>query len=188
MHNTNVDNLRVPRELLDQLAIIMGGRCAEEIFVGDVSTGAQQDIEQATRLARSMVCEWGMTDELGLVAYERRSEQGQYLGQSQSEKSFSEQTAEQIDKLIREFIAEAHKKAHQILSEHKPQVELMTEMLIEFETLDKEDVLKIINNEWSIEGKRQKIKDQIERYRESLEEHKQTTALPPPIPPAPEGV
>ncbi len=175
-------------ELLDQLAIIMGGRCAEEIFVGDVSTGAQQDIEQATRLARSMVCEWGMTDELGLVAYERRSEQGQYLGQSQSEKSFSEQTAEQIDKLIREFISEAHKKAHQILSEHKAQVELMTEMLIEFETLDKEDVLKIINNEWSIEAKRQKIKDQIERYRESLEEHKQTTALPPPIPPAPEGV
>ncbi len=175
-------------ELLDQLAIIMGGRCAEEIFVGDVSTGAQQDIEQATRLARSMVCEWGMTDELGLVAYERRSEQGQYLGQSMSEKSFSEQTSEQIDKLIRELTSQAHKKAHDILTEHRAQVELMTEMLIEFETLDKEDVVKIINNEWDIELKRQKIKDQIERYKQSLEEHKQQAVLPPPVPPTPEAI
>lgn len=171
-------------ELLDQLAVIMGGRCAEEIFVGDISSGAQQDIEQATRLARSMVCEWGMTEELGLVAYERRTEQGQYLGQSHSEKSFSEQTAERIDQHIREITLEAHKKAHQILLDHRAQVELMTAMLIEFETLDKEDIMKIINNEWNSEEKRQKLKDQIERYKQSLEDHKELPPQPPPVPPA----
>lgn len=175
-------------ELLDQLAVIMGGRCAEEIFVEDISSGAQQDIEQATRLARSMICEWGMTDELGLVAYERRTEQGQYLGMSQSEKSFSEQTAEHIDQLIRKINEEAHARARQILLEHKEQVELMTQMLIEFETLDKEDVQKIIENKWNIEEKRQKVKEQIERYKQSLEEHKDKTVEPPSAPPAVESV
>src|SRR5260221_7270524 len=61
------------KELLDQLSVLMGGRVAEEIFVGDISSGAQMDITQATRLVRSMVCEWGMTDELGTVAYDERS-------------------------------------------------------------------------------------------------------------------
>lgn len=61
-------------ELIDQLAVLMGGRCAEEIFIGDISSGAQQDIERATQLARSMVCEWGMSDKLGTVAYDDRSE------------------------------------------------------------------------------------------------------------------
>ena len=170
-------------ELLDQLAIIMGGRCAEEIFVGDISSGAQQDIEQATRLARSMVCEWGMTELLGLVAYERRTEAGQYLGQSQSEKTFSEQTAEQIDQLIRQLIEEAHKRARDILGEHKDQVELMTQMLMEFETLDREDVLKIIKNEWDIESKRKKLKDQLESNRRSQEAHSKAPVEPPPVPP-----
>ena len=64
----------------DQLAVLMGGRCAEEIFVGDISSGAQQDIERATSLARSMVCEWGMSEKLGAVALDERSDAGQYLG------------------------------------------------------------------------------------------------------------
>ncbi len=68
------------RELHDQLAVLMGGRVAEEIFVQDVSSGAQQDIERATQLARSMVCEWGMSDKLGAVAYEERSENGYNYG------------------------------------------------------------------------------------------------------------
>ena len=69
------------RELLDQLAVLMGGRIAEEIFVKDISSGAQMDITQATRLVRSMVCEWGMTDELGPVAYDERADGGRRVGQ-----------------------------------------------------------------------------------------------------------
>ena len=65
------------KELVDQLAVLMGGRAAEEIFVHDMSSGAQMDITQATRLARSMVCEWGMSD-LGTVAFDERSDSGVY--------------------------------------------------------------------------------------------------------------
>ena len=68
------------KELIDQLAVLMGGRAAEEIFVGDISSGAQMDITQATRLARSMVCEWGMSESLGTVAYDERNDSGAYLG------------------------------------------------------------------------------------------------------------
>ncbi len=104
------------RELLDQLAVLMGGRVAEEIFVGDMSSGAQMDITQATRLVRSMVCEWGMTDKLGTVAYDERSESGQYLGMpGYHEKYYSEATAEAIDKEVRSILDEAHKRAREII-------------------------------------------------------------------------
>ncbi len=151
------------QEILDQLAVMMGGRAAEEIFVGDMSSGAQMDIEQATAMARSMVCKWGMTDELGLVAYERTTEAGQYLGMSQSEKSFSEKSAETIDQQVRKFIDEAYKRARQILEEKRSQVELMTAMLLEFETLDRDDVEKIMAGQWDPEAKRAKVKALIDK-------------------------
>ena len=83
------------RELLDQLAVLMGGRAAEEIFVGDISSGAANGHYTSDPLVRSMVCEWGMTDKLGTVAYDERSEAGQYLGMpNYHEKHYSEATAE----------------------------------------------------------------------------------------------
>ncbi len=146
-------------ELLDQLAVLMGGRVAEEIFVGDISSGAQMDIAQATKLVRSMVCEWGMNETLGLVAYDERSESGQYLGTAgYHEKNYSEETAKQIDTEVRKLMDEAHKKATEVIVTHRDQVELMTQMLMEFETLDREDVLDIINNRWDIEKKRERVK------------------------------
>src|SRR4029079_3795667 len=100
------------KELLDQLAVLMGGRAAEEAFVGDISSGAQMDISQATRLVRSMICEWGMTDALGLVAYDERSESGQFLGMpSYQEKTYSENTAKQIDEEVRRLLNAAHEQA-----------------------------------------------------------------------------
>ena len=164
-------------ELFDQLAVLMGGRCAEEIFVGDVSSGAQQDIERATQLARSMVCEWGMSEKLGAVAYDERSEQGQYLGfAGYHEKKYSEETAKSIDDEVRRILDDAHEKARQMILEHRDQVELMTQMLMEFETLDAEDVKKIINNEWNIDEKRDRLK-------KADDLHKKTPAIPPPPPP-----
>jgi len=163
------------KELHDQMAVLMGGRVAEELFVGDVSSGAQMDITQATRLARSMVCEWGMTDALGTVAYDERSEQGAYLGmQGMHERSYSEETAKFIDSEVRKIIEEGHKRATEIIEENKSKVQLMTEMLMEFETLDRDDVAAIIGGTWDIEKKRARLKVAEELHRK----------VPPP-PPSP---
>lgn len=157
-------------ELHDQLAVLMGGRCAEEIFVGDVSSGAQQDIERATMIARKMVCEWGMTDALGAMAYDERSENGQYTGVTgYHEKKYSDETAQTIDKEQRKILDEANKRATEIILQYKPQVELMTNMLIEFETLDAEDIAKILKNEWNIEEKRARLLYADELHKKSFE-------------------
>lgn len=169
-------------ELHDQLAVLMGGRVAEEIFVKDVSSGARQDIERATQIARSMVCEWGMSDKLGAVAYDDRNDGGQYFGMpGHSEKKYSEETAKSIDNEVRRILDEAHESAVKIIQEHRDQVELMTQMLIEFETLDADDVLKIIKKEWDINEKR-------ERLKKADELHKKAAATPPPPPPEATGV
>ncbi|MDR3624223.1 MAG: ATP-dependent zinc metalloprotease FtsH [Chlamydiales bacterium] len=167
------------QELLDQLAVIMGGRCAEEIFIKDVSSGAQQDITQATYIARSMVCEWGMSEVLGLVAYEKKGESGQYLGMSTSEKNYSDETAKAIDEQVRIITDAAHKRAIDIINEHTAQVDLMAKMLIEFETLDSDDVKKILDGTWDIEEKRGKLKAELDLQK------KQGPTTPPPPPPLP---
>ncbi len=164
------------REIVDQLAVLMGGRCAEEIFVNDISSGAQQDIEQATKLTRSMVCEWGMSDKLGAVAYDEREQGGQYLGMmNYHEKRYSEQTARAIDAEVRTILDEAHDRAYQIIKDNRERVELMTQMLMEFETLDREDIIKIYNDEWDADEKR-------ERLKKEAESHKKQPATPPPPP------
>lgn len=166
------------KELIDQLAVLMGGRVAEEVFVSDISSGAKQDIDQATQIARSMVCEWGMSDKLGAVAYDERSESGQYLGmQGYHEKKYSENTAQTIDEEVRKILDAALETARNIIQEKHDQVELMAQMLMEFETLDAEDVLKIIHKEWNIEEKREKLK-------RADELHKKVAGTPPPPPPA----
>jgi cell division protease FtsH len=145
------------KEIIDQLAVLMGGRVAEEVFVGDMSSGAQMDITQATRLVRSMVCEWGMTEKLGTVAYDERSEGGQYLGQQGfQEKTYSQETAKAIDEEVRRILDEAHRYAKEIILEKKDKVQLMTDMLMEFESLDRADVKLIIDGEWDTEKKREK--------------------------------
>lgn len=157
-------------ELYDQLAVLMGGRCAEKIFVGDLSSGAQQDIERATTIARKMVCEWGMTESLGAMAYDERSESGNYTGiPGYHEKKYSDETAQTIDKEVRRIIDEADARATSIIEEHKTQVEMITQMLIEFETLDAEDISKILKNEWDIEEKRSRLRRQDELHKKSLE-------------------
>lgn len=159
------------KELVDQLAVLMGGRSAEEIFVGDLSSGAQQDIERATNLARSMVCEWGMSDKMGTVAYEERSEQGQYLGfQNYHERKYSERTAKAIDDEIRGILDAANARAREIIKAHKDQVQLMTDMLIEFETLDAADVKAIVEGKWDIEAKRGRLKIAADKHKAVMPE------------------
>lgn len=164
------------KEVLDQLVVLMGGRAAEEIFVGDMSSGAQHDITQATKIARSMICEWGMSEALGKVSYDERAESGQYLGLSTyHDKNYSETTAEKIDAEVRSLIDEAHKRAIQILEENRGKVQLMTDMLMEFETLDATDIKKIMDGTWNTDEKRQRLQAADELQRKQ----------PPPPPPLP---
>lgn len=165
------------KEIKDQLSVLMGGRIAEEIFVGDISSGAQNDIERATSLARCMVCEWGMSN-LGTISYEEKEQGGQYLGGGISkEKKYSESTAEAIDKEVIKIISTAYGRAKDIINENKEKVTLMTKMLIEFETLDNEDLKEIMDDSWNIEEKRLRLKKAEELHK---------LPSPPPLPPTQE--
>jgi cell division protease FtsH len=167
-------------ELYDQLAVLLGGRVAEELFVSDISSGAQNDIERATQLARNMICEWGMCKELGTVAYDEHHGQNQFLGmQGQTEKKYSEATAQLIDKEVKKLLDDAHQQATEIIKANEAQMRLMTDMLIEFETLDAEDIKDIVNNRWDTEKKRAKLKKADDLHKRSPSE--------PPTPPIPLG-
>jgi cell division protease FtsH len=147
------------QELCEIMAMIMGGRAAEEIFIGDISSGAQSDINRVTHMARSMVCEWGMSERLGQIAYEERSEANMYLGGGQSvAKPYSDQTAQVIDDEVKKLIKEAHQRATDLMHQYKDQVELMAQMLIRFETLDAEDVQAIMEHRFDPETKEKKIR------------------------------
>ncbi len=164
------------KEVLDQLVVLMGGRAAEEIFVDDLSSGAQHDIMQATKIARSMVCEWGMSDNLGAVLYDERSNSGQYLGISGfHEKNYSQETAQKIDQEVKTLIDDAHNRALQILNDNQEKVRLMAEMLIEFETLDRTDIDEIMNGTWDAAKKQERLKVEDELQMNN----------PPPPPPVP---
>lgn len=166
------------KELHDQLAVLMGGRIAEEVFVGDISSGAQQDIERATQLARSMVCKWGMS-KLGTVAYDERSEGG-YMGYGEShEKSYSDETAQEIDREVRKILDEANDTAKKIINEYRNEMQTLADMLMEFETLDSEDIQEIvIKKEWDVARKRERL-----QLAADLQKKEQPTPPPPPPPP-----
>lgn len=149
-------------ELADIMAMVMGGRAAEEIFIGDISSGAQSDIQRVTQLARSMVCEWGMSSKLGQIAFEERSDNNMYLGGAHStQKTFSEKTAQVIDEEVHALIKQAHESALEVLSAHKEQGQLMAEMLMEFETLDAQDVKDIMALSFDRAAKEKRLRQDI---------------------------
>ena len=134
------DRHNVTREYLEtRLAMAFGGRVAEEIFLGQMSTGAGNDIERATELARAMVCEYGMS-RLGPLAFGKKEEQI-FLGREISQhRDFSEETARQIDLEVRRIIDEAYQSAHSILEANKDPMHRIAAALIERETIDAEEV------------------------------------------------
>lgn len=150
------------QELMEIMSMIMGGRAAEEVFIGDISSGAQSDINRVTNMARSMVCEWGMSDRLGQVAYEERSSANMYLGGGQSQaKAYSDETAKTIDEEVKSLVQMAHQRATELMHQYKEQVELMAQMLIEFETLDAQDVRDIMDLKFDRSKKEKKIREDL---------------------------
>ena len=131
------------RRLLNQICCGMGGRSAEEIVLGDITSGASGDIRMVTSTARQMVCDWGMT-ELGPIAY-GESQHHAYMGQIGSgRKDYSEKTAQAIDKKIHEIVQEQYDRSLQILKEHREALDILANALLEHETLDGVHVKEII--------------------------------------------
>jgi cell division protease FtsH len=130
--------------LIGTIQVLMGGRAAEEIFLGQVTTGAGNDIERATEIARKMVCEWGMSDNLGPLTFGQKEEQI-FLGKEFSRhRDYSERTAISIDKEIRSIVTSKYTEAKRIIEEHKEAVKRIAETLLERETLSAEEMEQVI--------------------------------------------
>jgi cell division protease FtsH len=135
---------RQRKEMLDIIAVTMGGRIAEEIVSDDMSTGAAMDIQQATQLARAMVCQYGMSEKLGMVQYGDDDEYV-FLGREVARaKVYSEHTAQDIDGEIKRIIDEAFKVARDIIFTNRDKLELIAKSLLEYETLEGAQVEEII--------------------------------------------
>ncbi len=130
--------------LLDRLKIMMGGFVAEQIIYGETSTGTKNDLEQATDIARKMVCEWGMSAELGPVSFGQEDEPI-FLGKEIARhKDYSEDTAQKIDEEMKGIIGGCLKETQGILAEHRDQLDLLAETLIIKETLGDEEIRKLL--------------------------------------------
>jgi len=132
------------REYLeDQIAILLGGRIAEEITIGSITTGAGNDLERATDLARRMVCEWGMSTTMGPLTFGKKEEQiflGREIAQHQD---YSEDTALRIDQEVKRFVTDNYGRANAIITEHKQRILDMADALLARETLDAEQVKRL---------------------------------------------
>jgi cell division protease FtsH len=132
-------------ELLDRLVVIMGGRVAEEMIFGDVTSGASGDIRMATGIARKMVCEWGMSERLGMVEYGEHDD-FVFLGRDISRsRAYSEATAQEIDREVKRLCDDAYQRAMKALTQRKDVLIGIAKALLEYETLDGVQVREIIN-------------------------------------------
>src|SRR4029453_9838591 len=129
--------------LSDQIAILLGGRIAEEITMNSLTTGAGNDLERATELARRMVCEWGMSDEMGPLTFGKKEEQiflGREIAQHQD---YSEDTALKIDHEVKRFVTQNYERSHTILTENKDKLIKIADALLAQEVLDAEQVRRL---------------------------------------------
>jgi cell division protease FtsH len=132
------------KEMLDFIAVAMAGRIAEEIVSGDISSGASGDIQQATGLAHSMVCQWGMSDRLGMVQYGNDGDHV-FMGRDMVQrKDYSEFTAQEIDTEVKRIINEAYSRAKGLIEQYRDKLEIIANALLEYETLDGEQVSQIV--------------------------------------------
>lgn len=130
------------KEMLDMIAVTMAGRIAEELVSNDISTGASGDIQHATQLARSMVCQWGMSDKLGMIQY--GSDEEVYMGRDMlRKKDYSEEAARDIDLEVKRIIDDQYHVAETLIGAHRDKLQTIAEALLEYETLDGAQVEEI---------------------------------------------
>ncbi|PIQ81761.1 MAG: cell division protein FtsH [Candidatus Omnitrophica bacterium CG11_big_fil_rev_8_21_14_0_20_64_10] len=136
--------LMTRKELLAKLAVLLGGRTAEELCFSEITTGAQNDLEVATDIARRMVCEYGMSEALGSLTFGRR-QQMVFLGRDiGEEKNYSDETARKIDAEVHRLVEEAHARARTILTQHRARLDRLASVLLEKEILDGDEAKRIV--------------------------------------------
>lgn len=136
--------LATKTELLDQIAILLGGRVAEEIVFSDISTGAQNDLERSSELVRNMVCTYGMSEKLGLLTFGKKTV-SPFLGNEYGqEKNYSEETARQIDAEVKAVVESSYKRVHTLLTENRKALDGLAARLEEKEVLDGDEVEAIV--------------------------------------------
>ena len=137
--------LQTKQNLLEMITGLLGGRVAEEVIFGEISTGAHNDLQRATSLARSMITEYGMSENLGPVTYEHDTGTV-FLGRDYvKDKNFSEAIATEIDKEIRGIIHNCYEKARQVINDNLDLLKKIAHYLLEVETLTKEDIDEIVS-------------------------------------------
>ena len=167
-------------EMLDDIAMMLGGRVAEAIAMGDITTGASNDIERATKLARQMVTQFGMSDKLGPMTL-GEGQHEVFLGRDFSATpNYSQEIAFEIDKEVRRLIDESYDTAHRILTERRVQLDLMADVLVERETVDKEELEALLEGTWEEFRVQQAAKDAEQESAEG------DTAQEPEVAPEPE--
>jgi cell division protease FtsH len=130
-------------KLLDRIGVALAGRAAEDLEFGDVTTGAQNDFQQATNIARKMVTEWGMSERLGLIAHS--SEQESFLGAGMTSRDYSDDTAQMIDEEVKAIISYQYARAKALLDEHREMMHRVADVLLERETLTGEEFVIVMN-------------------------------------------
>jgi cell division protease FtsH len=133
------------RDLLNQLSVLLGGRTAEEIALHEISTGAQNDLQRATDIARAMVTEWGMSDALGAVNYDG-NKRARFLDMPlpQERGHYGEETAQKIDAEVKRIVSDAHDSARTILREKRDQLERVTRRLLEVEVMEGDELRTLL--------------------------------------------
>jgi len=148
--------LMTREELLGRLQVLLGGRVAEELVFGDVSTGAMNDLQRATDIARSMVTEYGMSDRLGPLTYNREPRSAFLdLGVGQRTREYSEQTAESIDEEITRIIEETYQQARSILRGRKETLDRLARILLEKESIEGDELKAFIAGVKAAQGARE---------------------------------
>jgi len=162
-----------PKEyLLNSLTILMGGRAAEELVLNHTTTGAGNDIERATDLARKMVCEWGMSDKMGPLAFGKKEEQP-FLGKELvTHKNYSEETAIEIDREVKEMVLKSFNRAKTLLNGNTDKLHALANALLENEVLDGSEIDKIVFD--GKPDKKEKGKKKLEEKEETKKKQKKT--------------
>jgi cell division protease FtsH len=133
-------------DLLKYMCQALGGRAAEELVFGDVTTGAQDDLRRVSDMARQMVCEYGMSDELGPVTYGKKTGPIFLARELYEERNYSEEVAQRIDREVRQLVEGAIGRARSILTEHRDQLDNLVAVLLEKETLERQEVEAILKH------------------------------------------
>ncbi len=153
-------------ELLDRLVYGLGGRVAEKLILGDISTGASSDIQNVTRIAREMVTKYGMSEKIGPISFGQDSDEV-FLGKEFGHvRNYSEQVAAQIDEEVERIISEAYERTEKILTEHIDKLHMLAGVLLKKDKVEKEEFLKIMSGDYNPEEEQEAAKDNQESAEE----------------------